>query len=55
MIPYQLDPSLHAAPPQPTDLGDGFAPPPQPASPQPASVEEQARTTTGLAGDPSPF
>lgn len=28
MIPYELDPSLHAAPPAPERFDDGFAPPP---------------------------
>ncbi|AEG92158.1 hypothetical protein [Ramlibacter tataouinensis] len=42
MIPYDIDPSLHAAEPAPERLDDGFAPPaaqdegvaPEPAPPQ---------------------
>jgi hypothetical protein len=28
MIPYDVDPSLHAGEPLPEQLGDGFSPPP---------------------------
>jgi hypothetical protein len=27
MIPYEVDPSLHNADPEPDQLGDGFSPP----------------------------
>jgi len=48
MIPYDVDPSLHATQPQDEMLGDGFSPPqrqpvdpPEPAitTPQPPPVE----------------
>ena len=43
MIPYALDPSLHAAEPEPDVLDDGFSPPhhdePAPASPGAAPAE----------------
>lgn len=29
-IPYAVDPTLHGGPPAPTELGDGFRPPPRP-------------------------
>jgi hypothetical protein len=32
MIPYDLDPSLHAAEPEAATLDDGFSPPQPPAS-----------------------
>lgn len=37
MIPYELDPSLHAAPPAPERFDDGFAPPPP--DPLPGAAE----------------
>lgn len=37
MIPYDLDPSLHTAEPEPTMLDDGFSPP------QPAVVAENEK------------
>lgn len=47
MIPYELDPSLHAAPPAPERFDDGFAPPPPP-DPLPGT----AAATPGLAPPP---
>ncbi|HSW16516.1 MAG TPA: hypothetical protein VLJ86_04765 [Ramlibacter sp.] len=33
MIPYEVDPTLHTAPPAPPQLDDGFAPPADNESP----------------------
>ena len=46
MIPYELDPSLHAAPPAPERFDDGFAPPP------PDPMPGAAAATPGLAPPP---
>lgn len=40
MIPYDPDPSLHAAEPQPPQLDDGFSPPPADPPDQDASAQE---------------
>lgn len=42
MIPYELDPSLHAAPPAPERFDDGFAPPPEPLPQRSAALPELA-------------
>jgi hypothetical protein len=49
MIPYDLDPSLHAAKPASTMLEDGFSPPQQPG----AGESEQPDDAQGLPGDPA--
>jgi hypothetical protein len=56
MIPYDIDPTLHAAEPEPPQLDDGFSPPPHE---EPAPVA-QARSSDGqpqeaVLGDISPF
>lgn len=56
MIPYDIDPTLHTAEPEPQQLDDGFSPP-QHEEPGPAA---QARPAKGEAeeavlGDISPF
>ena len=48
MIPYEVDPSLHAAQPMPPQLDDGFSPPaeaqprPQPQAAAPAEPVDPA-------------
>lgn len=57
MIPYDLDPSLHAAEPEPDMLDDGFSPPhhdePEAAAP-PGAVPAQTGPDAALSGK-SPF
>jgi hypothetical protein len=57
MIPYDLDPSLHAAEPEPDVLDDGFSPPhhdePEAAAP-PGAVPAQTGPDAALSGK-SPF
>jgi hypothetical protein len=38
MIPYELDPSLHAAQPMPEQLDDGFSPPVAESEPKAADL-----------------
>ncbi|MGZ5195370.1 MAG: hypothetical protein ACXWJM_10105 [Ramlibacter sp.] len=38
MIPYEVDPSLHNADPEPEQLGDGFSPPQRHHAPVRAEV-----------------
>lgn len=52
VIPYQVDPSLHAAPPAPAQLDDGFAPPPERA---PAQQDEPLAAGLGLGAEQSAF
>lgn len=52
MIPYQVDPSLHDAPPAPAQLDDGFAPPPERLAPQ---QDDPQSAGFGLAGEQSAF
>ena len=49
MIPYDLDPSLHTAEPEPTTLDDGFSPPQN----VPAAENEKAREAQNAAVDPA--
>jgi len=42
MIPYQLDPTLHATQPVPAQLEDGFSPPAASAHAQPPQHVQQA-------------
>jgi len=53
MIPYDIDPSLHTAEPEPKRLDDGFSPPPH----EGAAAAPQAPATAGadVLGDKSPF
>ena len=53
MIPYQLDPTLHTAPPAPAELGDGFSP----VTERSESVEAPPQELAGVGLDqaPSPF
>lgn len=53
MIPYQVDPSLHAARPTPEQLDDGFAPPAsQQRADEPLSLPPEH---VGLDGEKSLF
>jgi hypothetical protein len=54
MIPYDLDPSLHTAEPEPQQLDDGFSPPhhEEPRATAPATPVSGA---DALLGDKSPF
>jgi len=53
MIPYDIDPSLHTAEPEPQQLDDGFSPP----HPEPVPDEDAQQTAVGAdaLGDKSPF
>jgi hypothetical protein len=50
MIPYEVDPSLHNADPEPEQLDDGFSPPQRHHSPPQADGEQ---APAGEAVDPS--
>ena len=54
MIPYDIDPSLHAAEPEPPQLDDGFSPPPQQPAGGGAAPLQQAAMAESL-GDKSLF
>ena len=47
MIPYDLDPSLHTAEPEPVTLDDGFSPP------HPAAAREEEEPLDAQAVDPA--
>jgi hypothetical protein len=49
MIPYDLDPTLHAAEPEAATLDDGFSPPQHPR----ATDGESAPVRERLPGDPA--
>jgi hypothetical protein len=49
MIPYDLDPSLHACEPASTTLDDGFSPPPPPL----AAQDDDATDSPSDCVDPS--
>lgn len=54
MIPYDVDPSLHTAEPEPQQLDDGFSPPhPEPAAGGVAPLRPAA--SGDALGDKSPF
>jgi hypothetical protein len=56
MIPYDIDPSLHASEPPPERLEDGFSPPhphPHPHAEEPA--ESHVEAPQQALGDKSPF
>lgn len=54
MIPYDVDPSLHTAEPEPPQLDDGFSRPPHEPGAE-ASVQAQPDLGAGGPGDKSPF
>jgi hypothetical protein len=57
MIPYDIDPSLHASEPEPDRLGDGFSPPPDPhhGHPDELSCEPVDPPVELALGEKSPF
>jgi hypothetical protein len=54
MIPYDVDPSLHTAEPEPPQLDDGFSPPAQEPG-VPESKPAQPAASAGVLGDKSAF
>jgi hypothetical protein len=54
MIPYDIDPSLHTAEPEPQQLDDGFSPPHH-GEPEPAVRPVPATGTDAALGEKSPF
>jgi hypothetical protein len=51
MIPYDIDPSLHTAEPEPQRLDDGFSPPAHEA----AAAAQDAPPADAALGEKSPF
>jgi hypothetical protein len=54
MIPYEVDPSLHTAEPEPQQLDDGFSPPPHEPGAE-GSTPAQPAASAGMLGEKSPF
>jgi len=55
MIPYDVDPSLHTAEPEPQQLDDGFSPPHQEESHEGAAAAYATVTRADPLGEKSPF
>lgn len=55
MIPYDIDPSLHTAEPEPQQLDDGFSPRHQEELHDGAQATHAPVTSADPLGDKSPF
>jgi len=55
MIPYEMDPSLHTAEPEPVQLDDGFSPRHQEESGENVAAQHAPVAGSDAIGEKSPF